>query len=127
MMNGNVTEQRRQSMQSLFAAVDAMDVDGLLSFLSPDGTQTFGNQEPLRGHEQIRAANEAFFGMIDSMTHEILSLWEWDGTIVAQLKATYVRKDGRAVTVPAVTILKESAGKIVEYQVYVDQAPVFAP
>ncbi|MCW2855487.1 MAG: ketosteroid isomerase-like protein [Marmoricola sp.] len=126
-MNDNVTHERRQSMQSLFAAVDAMNVDGLLSFLAPDGTQTFGNMEPLRGHEQIREANEAFFGTIDSMAHEIVSLWEWDGTIVAQLKATYVRKDGRAVTVPAVTILKESDGKIVDYQVYVDQSPVFAP
>jgi ketosteroid isomerase-like protein len=126
-MRTNVTAERREMMLELFDAIDSKNVEGLLSVLAPDATQTFGNQEPLRGHEEIRAANLAFFGMIGSIRHEVLDLLEWDGTIVARLKATYVRSDGRAVTVPAVSILTESDGLIVDYQVYVDQAPVFAP
>jgi ketosteroid isomerase-like protein len=126
-MTDNVTAARRQMMLDLFSAIDAKDADGLLSFLAPGATQTFGNREPLRGHEEIRAANVTFFDMIDSVSHEVLGLWEWDGVVVAQLRATYVRGDGRSVTVPAVTLLKTADGLISEYQVYVDQAPVFAP
>jgi ketosteroid isomerase-like protein len=125
-MASNVTAERRKMMLELFEAIDSKNVDGLLSFLAPEATQTFGNQEPLRGHDEIRAGNLAFFGMIDRISHEVVDLWEWDGVIVAQLKATYGRADGRSVTLPAVTVLKESVGLIAEYQVYVDHAPVLA-
>lgn len=111
----------------LFRAIDAKDVDGLLDHLAPDAIQRFGNQEPLRGHEQIRAANVAFYSAIDSLSHEVTGLWEWDDTVVVRIDATYTRLDGVAVTVPAVSIMRESGGLIVEYQVFVDMTPVFAP
>jgi len=119
--------QRRQKIDGLFEAIDAKDVDGLLLYLAPDATQRFGNEDPLRGHEQIRAANAGFFGTIDSSKHEVTGLWESDDTIVVRLEATYERLDGLRVTVPAVSIMKESDGLIVEYQVFVDMTPVFAP
>jgi ketosteroid isomerase-like protein len=126
-MTENATPQRRQMVVDLFRAIDSKDVDGLLAHMAPEVTQRFGNQAPLRGHEEIRAANEAFFGAIDSLSHEITGLWEWDGTIVVRIDATYVRADRLAVTVPAVSILTESNGLIVDYEVFVDMTPVFAP
>lgn len=111
----------------LFRAIDAKDVDGLLDHLAPDAIQRFGNQEPLRGHEQIRAANAAFYSAIDSLSHEVTGLWEWDDTVVVRIDATYTRLDGVAVTVPAVSIMRESGGLIAEYQVFADMTPVFAP
>ena len=126
-MSEQTMSQRRQMIDGLFRAIDAKDVDGLLAHLAPDATQRFGNQEPLRGHEQIRAANEEFFGTVHSMSHKVTGLWEWDDTIVVRLDASYTRVDGLTVTVPAVSIMRESDGLIVEYQVFVDMTPVFAP
>jgi ketosteroid isomerase-like protein len=126
-MSEQIMSRRRQTIDGLFRAIDAKDVDGLLAHLAPDATQRFGNQEPLRGHEQIRAANEEFFGAIDSMIHDVTGLWEWGDTIVVRLDASYTRVDGLTVTVPAVSIMRESDGLIVEYQVFVDMTPVFAP
>jgi ketosteroid isomerase-like protein len=126
-MSEQTTSQRRQMIDDLFRAIDAKDVDGLLAHLAPDATQRFGNQEPLRGHEQIRAANEEFFGAIDSLRHNVTGLWEWHGTIVVRLDASYARLDGLTVTVPAVSILRVSDGLIAEYQVFADMTPVFAP
>jgi ketosteroid isomerase-like protein len=126
-MSEQIMSQRRQKIDGLFRAIDSKDVDGLLAHLAPDATQRFGNQEPLRGHEQNRAANEEFFGAIDSMSHEVTGLWEWDDTIVVRLDASYTRVDGLTVKVPAVSIMRESDGLIVEYQVFVDMTPVFAP
>ncbi len=126
-MSEQVTSPHRPMVVDLFHAIDAKDVDGLLSRLAPDATQQFGNQEPLRGHEQIRDANAAFFGSIERLSHEITGFWEWDDVMVVRISATYVRMDGVGVTVPAVSILRESAGLIVEYQVFTDMTPVFAP
>ena len=126
-MSEQITSQRRQVIDDLFRAIDAKDVDGLLAHLAPDATQRFGNQEPLRGHEQIRAANEAFFGAIDSLRHDVTGLWEWDDTIVVRLDASYTRLDGLTVTLPAASILTVSDGLIAEYQVFADMTPVFAP
>ncbi|HEX4247916.1 MAG TPA: hypothetical protein VH008_08600 [Pseudonocardia sp.] len=41
---------------------------------------------------------------------------------------TYTRLDGGEVTVPAVSIWRvDDDGLIVDYRVFVDQAPLFAP
>ena len=88
------------------------DIDGLLAYMTPEATQRIGNQETLRGHEQIREAHVAFYGTIDSLSHEVTGLWQWDGTVVVRSNATR-RLDGVAVTVPAVTIFRESHGWIV--------------
>jgi ketosteroid isomerase-like protein len=124
-MSENVTPERRKMVVDLFHAIDSQDIDGLLSFLAPEATQRFGNQEPLRGHDEIRAAHEVFYGTIQSMSHETVGLWEWDGTVAVRVNATYVRLDGEAVTLPAVALLRESDGLIVEYEVFVDMAPVY--
>jgi ketosteroid isomerase-like protein len=126
-MSLQVTSERRKMVVDLLGAVDSKDVDGLLSYLKPEATQTFGNQEPLRGHDAIRAANVAFFETIESIQHQIIGLWESDGTVIVRIIATYGRRDGKSVTLPAVTIFRESDGLIDEYQVYFDVAPVVAP
>ena len=114
-------------IDGLFRAIDGKDVEGLLAHLTPEATQRFGNQEPLRGHQEIGDANAAFFSSVASLSHEVTGLWEWDDTVVVRIDATYVRLDGRAVTLPAVSIMRESDGLIADYQVFVDMAPVFAP
>jgi ketosteroid isomerase-like protein len=126
-MSEQITSPRRQMVIDLFRAIDSKNIDGLLAHMTPEATQRFANQEPLRGHEQIRAGNAAFFSAIDTLSHEITGLWEWDGTVVVRINATYTRLDGLAVTIPAVTIFRESDGLIGEYEVFADMAPVFAP
>lgn len=125
-MSHHVTTERRQKILDLFEAIDAKDVEGLLAHLAPDATQRFGNQEPLHGHQEIGAANAAFFNTIESLSHEVTGLWESDDTVIVRIDATYVRLDGRSVMVPAVSIIQESDGLIVDYQVFVDMAPIFA-
>ena len=50
-----------------------------------------------------------------------------DGNVIVRINAMYGRRDGTAVTLPAVTIFSESEGLIDSYQVFVDIAPVVAP
>lgn len=126
-MTEQTTSERRQMVLDLFHAIDSKNIDALLAYMAPEATQRFAHQEPLRGHEEIRAGNAAFFDAIDSASHEITGLWESDGTVIVRINVTYMRLDGLSVTIPAVTIFRESDGLIVEYEVFVDTAPIFAP
>ncbi len=126
-MAEQITPEREQMVGDLLRAIDSKDIDGLLGHMAPEATQRFGNQEPLRGHDQIRAGNSAFLNLFASLQHQVTGLWEWDATVVVRVDVTYTRLDGVRVTIPAVTIFREAGGQIVEYEVYFDPAPVFAP
>lgn len=121
-----VSVERRRMVAEMFTAIDAKDVDGLLRYLAPDASQRFGNAEPLRGHDEIRAGNVAFLDSIASIRHEVTGLWESEEGVICRLQVTYTRHDGRSVTIPGVTMFREEHGLIVEYEVYFDVAPVFA-
>ena len=39
----------------LFNAIDSTDVDGFMKWLSDDCSFTYASQDPVRGHEAVRA------------------------------------------------------------------------
>jgi ketosteroid isomerase-like protein len=107
--------------------VDRMDADAWAAHLAPDAVMRFGNADPVRGREACRDALAAFFGQIGGLSHEIVEHWEDGRATITELEVTYRRKDGHAVTVPAVTIFRtDDDGLIVDYRIFVDQAPLFA-
>lgn len=121
-----VSEARRRRVGEMFAAIDAKDVDALLAFLAPDAIQRLGNMPPLRGHGEIRKGNEDFLGSVAGIHHDVTRVWESDEGVVVNLRVTYDRHDGKSVTIPVVTIFRETDGLIDEYEVYFDITPVFA-
>jgi ketosteroid isomerase-like protein len=110
---------------AMFRASDAMDVDGWVNYHAEDVHFRFGNAEPIKGREAVRAAIKQFFGMIKGIRHTILQDWEIGDTVIQQLEVTYTRQDGNEVTVPAANILRFRDGHISEYLIYVDQAPLW--
>ena len=124
--NRTVSPARAEMVTEMFAAIDRMDVEGLLGYMAEDAWQRFGNADSLHGHQQIRRANEEFLGSLASIHHEIIGIWESAAGVVCRLRVTYGRKDGKVVTIPGVTIFEEHDGQISGYQVYFDVEPVFA-
>jgi uncharacterized protein (TIGR02246 family) len=117
----------RPHTRKLFAAVDAMNVATVASLFTADGRVVFGNGQPLVGIEEIRTGITAFFDTIAGQHHEVVNEWNLGNDTVAELKVTYDRKDGRQVTIPCVTIFHtDAAGKIDDYRVYFDSAPIYA-
>jgi ketosteroid isomerase-like protein len=113
--------------RQLFAVVDTMDVGTIASLFAEDGRVVFGNGQPLVGIEEIRTGITAFFDTIAGQHHEVVKEWNVGDDTVAELKVTYDRKDGRQVTIPCVTIFHtDAAGKIDDYRVYFDSAPIYA-
>ena len=117
----------RPHTRNLFAMIDAMDVATIASLFAEDGRVVFGNGQPLVGIDEIRTGTTAFFATIAGLHHEVVKEWNVGGDTIVELKVTYDRKGGQQVTIPCATIFHtDAAGKIDDYRVYFDVAPIYA-
>jgi ketosteroid isomerase-like protein len=117
----------RPHTRNLFATIDAMDVAAVTSLFAEDGRVVFGNGQPLVGIDEIRTGTTAFFDTIAGQHHEVVNEWNFGSDTIAELKVTYDRKDGQQVTISCVSIFHtEAGGKIDDYRVYFDVAPIYA-
>jgi ketosteroid isomerase-like protein len=117
----------RPHTRNVFATIDAMDVATIASLFAEDGRVVFGNGQPLVGIEEIRTGTTAFFDTIAGLHHAIVKEWNVGDDTIVEFKVTYNRKDGQQVTIPCVTIFHtDGAGKIDDYRVYFDVAPIYA-
>ena len=117
----------RPHTRNVFATIDAMDVATIASLFADDGRVVFGNGQLLVGIEEIRTGTTAFFDTIAGLHHAIVKEWNVGDDTIVEFKVTYNRKDGQQVTIPCVTIFHtDGAGKIDDYRVYFDVAPIYA-
>lgn len=122
----HLSDERLVKLRAMFDAIDGRDTDSLLTYFASTARQTFGNLEPLEGHDAIREGNVHFLSSISGIRHEIQDAWEWDGTVAVQLRVSYLRLDGATVTIPALSLIKERDGLIHDYDVFFDPTPVYA-
>ncbi len=114
-------------VRELFQAIDRMDPEGFASFLTEDGAFVFGNQQPVRGRAAVAEAVASFFSTIAGLKHQLVNQWNGPESSVVEGRVTYTRKDGRHVTVPFMDVLETRGGKVRDYRIYVDVAPLYAP
>ena len=117
----------RPQTRNVFAMTDAMDVAAVVALFAKDARVAFGNSQPMVGVDEIRTGTAAFFDTIAGLHHTIVNEWNFGNDTIVELKVTYDRKDGQQVTIPCVTIFHtDGAGKIDDYRVHYDVAPVYA-
>ncbi|MBC9719455.1 nuclear transport factor 2 family protein [Streptomyces sp. TRM66268-LWL] len=80
----------------------------------------------MTGRNDVKQAVTDFFATIDGLSHHLLQTWEMKDTVIVQADVTYLRKDGRRVTVPNADILTFSGGLVRDWRIYIDLAPVYA-
>ena len=114
--------------------VDRKDAAGFAAAFASDGWVQFGNWPRTAGREAITAAIAQFFSGFESLSHTSTGQWLDGGTLVLEAEVTYLRHDGRTLTVPATTIFRlastaSAAGKpqAKECRIYVDLTPLYAP
>jgi ketosteroid isomerase-like protein len=120
----------RPNTRDMFATVDTMDVPSIATLFADGARVVFGNGEPMLGLDEIRAGITAFYDTIAGLRHRIVNEWNVGGQgdqAIVEFEVTYDRKDGRQVAVPCVTIFHtDAAGKIDDYRVFFDVAPIYA-
>jgi hypothetical protein len=137
MLTADTTLSREAVMRwadDLYAnSVDRKDAAGFARAFAPEGWVQFGNWPRTSGREAITAAIAQFFDGFQSLSHRSVGQWLDGGTLVLEAEVTYLRHDGRTVTVPACTIFRLAAepsadGKpqAKECRIYVDLGPLYA-
>jgi hypothetical protein len=137
MLTADATLARKKVMQwanDLYANhVDHKDAAGFAAAFTADGWVQFGNWPRTSGREAITAAIAQFFSGFQSLSHSSVGQWLDGGTLVLEAEVTYVRHDGRTVTVPATTVFRLSAmasavgtPQAKECRIYVDLTPLYA-
>jgi ketosteroid isomerase-like protein len=111
--------------KKLFAAIDKMDTEGFLGFLSDDVVFRFGNFPAVKGKEGVRDAVAQFFSSIDGLHHVIKKEHRKENSVIVEGEVTYTRKDKKKVTIPFSNIMEEQHGKFCTYLIYIDISPLY--
>jgi len=114
-------------IHEMFDALDADGVPGLFPYLDEDVMFRFGSFPPGRGRANFDETWVAISAHIESLSHELLDVWDSGDSAVCRGNVTYALKDGNAVTLPFANIFYLRDGKIVQYLIYIDASAVFGP
>jgi ketosteroid isomerase-like protein len=121
-----MTEPKSPLPQHVFEIVDTMDLDKLAGLFADDARVSFGNQPTFEGLSAIRDGVKGFFDTIAGIRHTLVRVWQIGDDTVAHVDATYHRKDGTDITLPAATIYHaDGDGKIDDYRVFLDVTPIY--
>ena len=116
----------KNRISDLFGAIDKMDADAFVSFLTEDAGFKFANAPTVKGREEIRKAVSQFFSAIKGLKHEIRDVWELDNAAICEGEVTYTRHDGSKLSFPFADILRMKNELISDYRIYMDISSLFA-
>jgi ketosteroid isomerase-like protein len=110
----------------LFADVDRKDATLFAPYLAEDCVFQFANAPEVVGRDEIERGLAAFYDTIAALRHDLLRVWEVDAATIVRMRVTYTRLDGSEVSMPAAVIFERGDdGLIVDYRIFVDQAPLY--
>jgi ketosteroid isomerase-like protein len=110
----------------LYANVDAMRLEEFAAGLAPDVEVVVGNNPPMKGRQAAKEGIGHFFSTIQGLKHNVVNVVEGNGLTFLEAKVDYLRKDGREITVPVVTVLERKGDLVKSLRIYFDVAPVYA-
>ena len=112
-------------IDQLFEAIDCKDAEKFVSFIAPSGLFRFGNMPPVEGKENIKISVNAFFESIESISHQLIDIWDVPEGKVCHGNVSYTRKNGSVLTVPFSNILKGKERNITEYLIFADTSNLY--
>ena len=110
----------------LYANVDAMRLDAFVAGLTTDVEVVVGNNPAMNGRQAVQDGIGHFWSTIQGLKHNFINVVEGQGLTVLELKVDYLRKDGRQVTIPVVSVLERQGELVKSLRIYFDVAPVYA-
>ena len=110
----------------MYDSNDAMRLDEFAANLAPDVRLVVGNNPPINGWEAAKQGIGYFWSTIAGLKHRTVNVAESNGLTFLEANVEYLRKDGRSVTVPAVTVLERNGDLVKSLRIYIDVAPVYA-
>lgn len=113
-------------VERMFTAVEKRDLDTYLTFFTEDAEYRAANLPPVFGHKGIAEFAKPMMDMFTKVDHIVKDVWQSGDVICCELDLTYVRKDGKSVTVPCCDIIRLQGGKVKSLRAFLDPGPAFA-
>ncbi len=121
------TDEKTGAMiRDVLGTVDRKDAGGFAAYLTKDASFRFGNAEAVIGRDAIRDAVSGFFSSISTLSHHIDRIWVGPDAVACDGEVTYLRHDGQEIRLPFADVFGMRDGKINEYLIYIDIAPLYA-
>lgn len=103
---------------------DTRSPEEFASFFSEAGRYRLGNSPTVVGRDAIKAASAGFLKGIKSAKHDVKGIWEHDGTVAAEMVVTYVKQDGKEVSLPCLSVFEFDGDQFGRLSIYMDPGPL---
>lgn len=104
---------------------DTETADEFASYFTENAFLHFGSSPAIIGRQAIWESSVAFRQKLKSVTHDIKSMWEMGEVVICQMEVTYLRHDGKVLSLPCTDTIRFQGDKVQELRIYMDISPVF--
>jgi ketosteroid isomerase-like protein len=109
----------RARVKRYFYALDALDADGVASFMATGATVSLPGLAPIRGRAAIRRALVQFSLDVDDLRHTAVQLWTAGSVSIFEADVSLTLADGTSSAFPVTYIIRWADGMIQEARVNV--------
>ena len=110
-----------------FHSIDTRDYDAFASFLAPNVFFKLANYEPVIGKEAVRQKLAEMQSGIKAVHHDVLDIWEKEGSMACHGIIIYTFHDSSQLRVPFADVFKMQGNLIQEYLIFVDASQLPRP
>jgi Domain of unknown function (DUF1857)/SnoaL-like domain len=107
-----------------YKKVDALDVDAVVASFAAGGVMRFGSNDPLAGHDALRAGMAWVFSNYRRMTHDFANVWVNGDTALLEATVSYELPDGKVVPLPVLTVIERRDGEIENLRIFSEPIPL---
>jgi hypothetical protein len=106
-------------LEKLLEALDALDLDGVVTLLAPDCALLMCDGRRAQGTEDVRAQLGDLLDHLHSTSHRITNQWQVGEMWIAELEADYeLRDQSRLSGLPRAIVARAGSDGIAELRVY---------
>ncbi len=113
-----------KDVEKVFKIADQMNAVAFSELLSTDAKFKFSNGDLTTGREPVVTNLNYLFSKIDGLKHDIKGIYTRDEEYAVEAIANYTMKDGKIISLPAVSVLKYRGNMIEDHRIYMDISPV---
>lgn len=107
-----------------YKKVDALDADSVVASFAAEGRMQFGSNDPMVGHDALRAGVGWVFSNYRRMTHDFANVWVSGDTVLLEATVSYELPDARTVPLPALTVIDRRDGEIESLRIFSEPIPL---
>jgi hypothetical protein len=113
-------EQNTAQVFRAYQKLDALDIEGFVSYLTDEITFTLGKEAEGIGKIQLKIAlNRLFYGVV-KISHEFYTVYETGNMVVSETLITCRKTNGSQTSFSGVIFLKMERERIMVMKLYMD-------